>query len=511
MRVAQKTFLGPRCIMIAIEKKIGPRSWEVARGLCDRGLLDEQDLAEPGVVFAMQRDATELVHVLVSAGKLTPYQAEGICQSEWDSLVIGNYVVLAKIGSGAMGAVYKAQHRKLKRLAALKVLGREVSRSTIFVRRFHREVESLAKLNHPNVVMVYDADESKIGHFVAMEYVDGRDLDQVVRLSGPLPIGEAISAIRQAAAGLSFAHAHGVIHRDVKPANLLRDGTGLLKIADLGLARLAAESRMAQHSLALTESNGSLGTAAFMAPEQASDPHADDPRADVYSLGCTLFYLLVGRPPYAANSQMGMLIAHRDHHLPNLCELRPDVPVNLQEVFQQMVAKRRTDRLSDMNAVIAAIESVAAANLASPGKPLSGERAVVVPKSAPNSVTGRYSGKSVLIVEPNRSQVNLLQEYLSLLGMPAVRMADSGARAMELIQVAAPSVLIAAPQLPDMSGTDLALAIWAAGKTNVGVILTTNDGPSHAPSRSGEGGRLEILSRPIDVSRLDIALQRIIA
>src|SRR5262249_31434855 len=161
-------------------------------------------------------------------------QAEVIGQRNFAELVIGNYEVLDRLGAGGMGTVFKARHRRMKRIVALKVLARTASQSATFLPRFQREVEGVARLSHPNILLAFDADEADVGHFLVMEFVNGRDLDTLVRDHGPPSVREAVSSVLQAARAMEYAHGQGVIHRDIKPANLLRDADGVIKVADLG-------------------------------------------------------------------------------------------------------------------------------------------------------------------------------------------------------------------------------------------------------------------------------------
>ena len=172
------------------------------------------------------------------AGQLTVFQADALLAGRLPELCIGNYIVLDRLGAGGMGTVFKARHRRMKRIVALKILSRESAGQSSFAQRFQREVETIAQLTHPNIVMAFDADEAQSGLYLVMEFVDGRDLGSEVAAGGPLSTADATDCTLQAARGLAYAHHHGVVHRDVKPANLLRDAAGLVKVADLGLARL---------------------------------------------------------------------------------------------------------------------------------------------------------------------------------------------------------------------------------------------------------------------------------
>ena len=183
-------------------------------------------------------DSEQLARELVRHKKLTAHQAKEIYSGRGKSLVLGNYVILDKLGQGGMGLVLKAEHRRMERLVALKVLSPKVVRNPDSLRRFQREVKAAARLTHPNIVTAYDADEAGGTHFLVMEYVEGSDLSALVKQQGPLPLDQALDCILQAAAGLRYAHEHGVVHRDIKPANLLLDRRGSVKILDMGLARL---------------------------------------------------------------------------------------------------------------------------------------------------------------------------------------------------------------------------------------------------------------------------------
>jgi len=286
-------------------------------------------------------------------GLLTKFQAHAVYQGKTRGLVVGNYVVLDKVGQGGMGYVYKAQHRKMKRVVALKVLPSGATKSAQSIGRFQREVEAAAKLTHPNIVTAYDADEAHGVRFLVMEHVEGKDLHSAVQNEGPLAVSVAVDCVVQAAQGLEYAHGLGVSHRDIKPANLLWDRQGKVKILDMGLARVEA---LGASDPGLSHSGQFLGTPDYMAPEQALDAHLADARADVYSLGCTLHYLLTGRAVYGGENIAQQILAHREHPIPSLRDQRPDVPEWLDAVFRRMIAKRPEDREQSMAEVIAELQ-----------------------------------------------------------------------------------------------------------------------------------------------------------
>lgn len=305
------------------------------------------------------QDAQGLARELVRAKKLTKYQAETVYRGRTKGLVFGEYTILEQIGAGGMGQVFKARHRTMERVVALKMLPPKAMKSPEAVKRFHREVRTAAKLTHPNIVIAYDAGEHEGIHYLVMEHVEGYDLANVVARRGPLPVPQAVDCIVQAAKGLEYAHSEGVVHRDVKPGNLLLDRKGTVKILDMGLARIF-EGDPSGDPDRLTDSGQVMGTCDYMAPEQAEDMHGADHRADIYSLGCTLYRLLTGHKPYRGDTLIQILLAHREAPIPPILEKRPDVPAELDAVFQKMMAKTPEERYQSMTEVTAALETCVA-------------------------------------------------------------------------------------------------------------------------------------------------------
>ena len=272
---------------------------------------------------------------------------------------LGEYQLLEKLGQGGMGAVYKARQTKLKKIVALKVLPKERMQDERAVARFEREMAAVGAVDHPNIVRAMDAREIDGTHFLVMEYVEGLDLSQLLRRQGPLPIADACELIRQAATGLQYAHEHGLVHRDIKPSNLMLTRDGTVKILDLGLALLAADDAGAD----MTGTGQAMGTADYMAPEQAADSHTVDIRADVYSLGCTLYKLLSGHAPFSGpqyKSNLEKMAAHLRDPVPPIREVRPDVPDDLAAVLDRMLAKAPADRFAAPGEVAAALKPLAA-------------------------------------------------------------------------------------------------------------------------------------------------------
>jgi hypothetical protein len=258
------------------------------------------------------------------------------------------YRVLELLGSGGMGAVYKAEHRRMERHVALKVLSPGLMTKPAMVERFQREMRAAARLAHPNIVTAHDADQAGDAHFLVMEFVEGMSLAQYVHERSRLPVAEACGYIRQAALGLQHAFERGMVHRDIKPHNLMLTPAGQVKILDFGLARLVRETSAEScaqgaggqaPSAGLTEVGTLMGTADFIAPEQANDPRAADIRADIYSLGCTLYFLLTGRVPFPEGTSMDKLMAHAKKTPVSLGKLHSEVPADLARVVEKMMAK----------------------------------------------------------------------------------------------------------------------------------------------------------------------------
>jgi serine/threonine protein kinase len=332
-----------------------------------RTLIETRLVAEPEIRAVVARLAPEgqgrrveaFAAELVRLCKLTPYQAAAVRQGKTKGLSIGEYIVLDKIGSGGMGLVFKARHRRLERVVALKLLPPSFSRDRSAVIRFRREAAAAAKFRHRNIVAAIEAGETHGLLFLVMEFVEGRDLSRTVKEKGPLSVAQAIDCIIQAARGLQEAHDHGIVHRDIKPANLLLDSTGTVKVLDLGLARVSQQDPLVAtcgSELDLTVSGSFVGTVDYVSPEQAYDPRLADNRSDIYSLGCTLHYLLTGRAPFGGQTFMERLLGHRERPIPSLHATRNDVPQALDAAFRSLMAKSPGDRPQTMAAVAAAFE-----------------------------------------------------------------------------------------------------------------------------------------------------------
>ncbi len=337
---------------------------EFAKVLVSSGLLTSAELKSfwASLDGQLPQDLGTFAQILCERKVITDFQAQEILAGSGAPLVLGDYIVLDRIGVGGMGHVYKARHRHMKRTVALKVISPQAMRDTATLKRFQREVEAAARLEHPNIVTAHDSRHDRGVHYLVMSYAEGSDLGALVKSQGPLSVDLAVECVLQTARGLAYAHGEGVVHRDIKPANLLLDKNGVVKILDMGLARIEDSSN--DH---LTSTEQVMGTVDYMSPEQAASTHDVDCRADIYSLGCTLWYLLVGQKIYEGDTMIARMLKHREAPIPSLRNARPEVPEKLETIYQRMVAKHVEDRFQRMDDVVTSLETLLD-NEKNPGK-----------------------------------------------------------------------------------------------------------------------------------------------
>lgn len=267
---------------------------------------------------------------------------------------LGDYRLVRKIAEGGMGEVYEAIQLKLDRRVALKILTDRLAAQPEFLRRFEREAKSAAALNHRGVVQVHDFGNANGRYYLIMEYVEGRNLGEYIEQRGKLPLPEALTMIEQTAAALKAACEKNIIHRDIKPDNLLLTADGHIKVSDLGLAKIMTED------LDLTATGAAFGSPHFLAPEQAEDAARVNHRADIYSLGITLLYLLTGRHSYEGTSAFALVLAHSNKPLPTGKDLGTELPPAVESLIQRMAAKRPEDRYQDYDSLLADLARVKA-------------------------------------------------------------------------------------------------------------------------------------------------------
>jgi serine/threonine protein kinase len=368
-----------------ITSPFAPAASEVMASLWESGLLPGEELRRLSAERVTD-DGAAWIDFLTRRGVLTPFQAEQLLAGNSDRLVLGGYRILERLGEGGMGQVFRAEHQLMKRVVALKVIAGDpfaagqawedsstnvdiclphtTNLSPDELAAFHREVRAAGRLRHPNIVTAYDAAEDRGVHFLAMEFVPGIDLGRLIRESGPLPVALACEYIRQAALGLQYAYEQGVVHRDVKPSNLLLTWEGIgadrratmmadryvVKLLDLGLARIGGRP-MDEGDL-----DGTLcGTPDFLAPELAMDSRIVDIRADLYSLGCTFYYLLTGHAPYPGGTWTEKLVRHRTDAAPPLATFRTDVPDDVSAILDRLRAKDPAQRFQLPADLVAAL------------------------------------------------------------------------------------------------------------------------------------------------------------
>jgi serine/threonine protein kinase len=286
-------------------------------------------------------DQPRMADLMVEDGLVTRWQADKLLAGKHKGFRLGKYKLLGQIGKGGMSSVYLAEHELMKRRVAIKVLPQNRVNDSSYLERFRLEARAVAKLDDPNIVRAYDIDNERDIHYIVMEYVDGQDLHQMVMAQGPIDYDTAADYIAQVAQGLQHAHEMGLVHRDIKPANCLVDKHNVVKLLDLGLAKLTEDD---QASLTMANEENVLGTADYLAPEQALNSHEADSRSDIYSLGCTLYFLLTGGPPFPEGSISERLLKHQTAKPESIFKARPDAPPSLVDICETMMAKKPDER-----------------------------------------------------------------------------------------------------------------------------------------------------------------------
>jgi serine/threonine protein kinase len=299
-------------------------------------------------------EPAELASRLVKDGILTEYQAKQILKGKAQGLTFGSYVILDFLGKGTMGKVYKASHRMMGRVVALKILEPRYITSTRSLARFQREMQLVGRLDHPNVVRAFDADRVGDCHFIAMEYIDGFTLEDLLKARGALPPADVVYYGAQVADGLAHAHSQGVLHRDIKPSNLLMTRTKKLKVLDFGLGTLLEKDEL---DTALTSAGLAVGTPDYISPEQARTVKIDR-RSDLYSLGCTMYHLLSGQLPFKGESSMDCLVGRITGKPVPIGEVMPGLPVRLVQTIEKLMATNPDDRYQTADEAATALRAL---------------------------------------------------------------------------------------------------------------------------------------------------------
>lgn len=305
------------------------------------GMVDEQKitayLQRRKLTRGLPTDPRELADDLVTDGIITYFQSEQFLLGKWRGFTIGKFKLLERVGVGGMGQVFLCEHMFMKKRVAVKVLPPAKADQPAALGRFYREARAAGSLDHANIVRTHDIDQDGNLHFIVMDYIDGPNLLDVVKKFGPMSIDRAVSYIRQTASGLDYAFRNHLIHRDIKPGNVLIDRKGVARILDMGLARFIND-----HGDQLTikyDDKIVLGTADYVAPEQVANSHSVDIRADIYALGATFYFLLAGHPPFPTGTVSQKLLWHRTKDATPIRQIRPDVPEGLAVIVGKMMAK----------------------------------------------------------------------------------------------------------------------------------------------------------------------------
>jgi len=310
------------------------------------GMIDEAKLSgyhqRRQVGRGLPQDPRDAADAMVRDGLLTYFQAEQFLLGKWRGFTIGKYKLLERVGVGGMGQVFLCEHMFMKRRIAIKVLPPAKAEQPAALGRFYREARAAGCLEHPNIVRTHDIDQDGNLHFIVMEYVDGPNLLEIVKKFGPMDLARSVNYAHQVAVGLEYAFRAGIIHRDVKPGNVLVDRHGKAKILDMGLARFYRDQT--DNLTVKYDDKIVLGTADYVAPEQVANSHNADIRADIYALGASLYFMLAGHPPFPSGTVSQKLLWHRTKDPTPIRQIRPEVPEGLALVVARMMAKDPNQR-----------------------------------------------------------------------------------------------------------------------------------------------------------------------
>ena len=320
------------------------------------GLVESTQLDETLVAIEAENDAEQLEDPAFVAEQfvhryiLTAWQSRQLLRGRYKGFFLRQYKILGHLGSGGMSAVYLAEHVLMQRRVAIKVLPRKRLEKAIFLERFIREAQAIAALDHPNIVRAYDFDHEGDVHYIIMEYFPGDNLQTIVDRDKKVPFSRIVNVLRQTADALSHAHAIGVIHRDVKPSNIIVNHQGDVKVLDLGLALL--DEQVYEGRITHIQEDTILGTADYLAPEQAIDSHKVDARADIYALGGVLYFCLTGHAPFPEGSVSKRLLDHQQNEPASILIDRPDAPEDLVALCKKMMSKNPEHRQQSAQEVV---------------------------------------------------------------------------------------------------------------------------------------------------------------
>jgi response regulator RpfG family c-di-GMP phosphodiesterase len=472
------------------------------------------DLLESSLVLAEDVDAlptevrravlscgglSELLPQLVDSGVLTEYQSNRIAAGTTFGLVLGNYRVLDRLGAGGMGVVFRAEHIRMRKQVAIKVLPLGPEQDARLLRRFMTEIRAIARLQHPNIVSAIDAGETATAdasgtvlHFFVMEYVPGQDLEQYVQTEGPLNASKACDLMHQIASALAEAHKHNLVHRDIKPSNIQITPEGQAKLLDFGLAR--------HYPTGLTEQGALLGTLDYMAPEQVQDAHTVDIRADIFGLGGVLYWCLTGEQPFPSTGNlMQELTARMQQQPPSLRAKRPELPQELDDVVQRMMALRAEDRFATPQAVMRALLPFLRADLREHPFEL-GTAATKSNGDIQLAAPSRHY--QILLVDDEPSIRNFCKVVLKAEGIHCDE-AIGGNAALKMARAKPYDVVILDINMPDLSGPEVCKKLREQPPTaNLKVLMASGNANSDSLASMLLAGADDFLTKPFSVLQL---------
>ena len=483
-------------------------------GFNTQALLD--DLVQSNIVLAEDLDnipsaqrsrlsecrgSEDLLNTLVDVGLITDYQSGRIGAGTTFGLVLGNYRVLDRLGAGGMGVVFRAEHIRMRKLVAIKVLQLSADQDPRILRRFMTEIRAIAQLQHPNIVGAIDAGETSDNHgstlhFFVMEYVPGQDLEEYVRSQGPLGISQSCDLMHQVASALSEANKHNLVHRDIKPSNIQITPEGQAKLLDFGLAR--------KFSNGLTEQGTLLGTLDYMAPEQVQDAHAVDIRADLYGLGGVLFWCLTGSTPFPSNgSFMQELTARLHQQPPSVRAKRPDAPADIEQLVQKMMALDPSDRYPSPPAVMRALLPFLKSEMREHSAAFLPGPLEELPRSqSGETVYGGVRTYQVLLVDDEPGIRTYCKYVLQAEGMSCDE-ADDGKTALQMVRAKNYDLLVLDINMPDMLGTDVCKELRENPPCpNLKVIMASGNANTDTMSHMLLHGADDFITKPFSVAQL---------
>lgn len=366
------------------------------------GLIQEDTLTRvmnsPELLHSESLPPQKLAELFQQMKLLTAFQCKTLLAGKYRGLMLGPYKILEPIGKGGMGAIYLAEHTTLQRQVAIKILPTESARKPELLQRFYREARAAAALDHPNIVKLYDVSQGAGTHFLVMEYVQGKNLQQVVASRGPIPYQEVVKYLVQAAEGLKHAHAKGFVHRDIKPDNIIITKGGVIKILDMGLARSLESDQ--DNVTKMMNPNAIYGSVDYVSPEQSIGGKVDA-RSDLYSLGATAFALITGRAPYQGTSAQ-ILVSHQLSPIPSLSKLQAAVPPDINMIVSKLLAKKPEDRFQSAEDLIDALQPWLPAQDGISAISASMTRPVLSSETPRSSTTRRVSAANTTSEEPER-------------------------------------------------------------------------------------------------------------